>query len=209
MFSSKHKAIKGMFSLKSAKKVEKVISKFFLFNEGIRCSEKSRAIREACDGEDVRVLSSSSSDDGEDTDDADDNDGSDGGNDNNGATTMLMEGLMMLVEANEVGAMSTNPNYYTTQDLNSSNDYLSGHDNYSRGYQSLESHMHSLSLTSGQQLERSASIRTGFSIYCMDNYDDDFVSLQFNVKMTILACIYECILSNLLYYACILIFFYR
>ena len=63
-----------MFSSKSVKKIEKVISKFFLFNEDIHRNEKSRGIREVDDdggGEDVRVLSSSSSDDGEDGDDND------------------------------------------------------------------------------------------------------------------------------------------
>ena len=34
-------------------------------------------------------------------------------------------------------------------------------------------------------------------------------SSQFNVKITTLACIYECSLCNLLYCACILIYFYR
>ena len=70
MFSSKQKTIKSMFSSKSVKKVEKVISKFFLFNEGIRRSEESRDIREA-------------DDDGEDGDD--DGDGSDDNNGGNNA----------------------------------------------------------------------------------------------------------------------------
>ena len=60
MFSSKKKTIKRMSSSDKFKKVRKAFSKF-LFNESIRCSEKSRGIREADDddGEDVRVLSSS------------------------------------------------------------------------------------------------------------------------------------------------------
>ena len=84
-----------MFLWDIFKKVKKVISKFFLFNEGIRRSEESRGIRQADDGggEDVRVLSNSNSDDG------DDNNGGEGGggdDDNNGATIMLMEELIVL-----------------------------------------------------------------------------------------------------------------
>ena len=105
MFTSKQKSIKSMFSSKSVKKVEKVISKFFLFNEGIRRSEENRNIRET-DGDDggeyVRVLFSFSSDDGEDGDDNDDGDGSDdcdgsgGDDDNNRTTIVLMEELIIL-----------------------------------------------------------------------------------------------------------------
>ena len=83
--------------------------------------------------------------------------------------------------------MSWDPNYNATQDPNSSDDYSSGQDNYSRGYYSLECHMQGLDLTSCQhygvrygcghrpQLERSASTSTSFSTYRRDNYDDDFV----------------------------------
>ena len=59
------------------------------------------------------------------------------------------------------------------------------------------------------QLERSTSTSIGLSTYRRDDYDDDFVSSQFNVKIATLTCIYECSLCNLLYCACILIFFYR
>jgi len=92
-----------MLSSDILKKVGKVISKFFLFNESIRRSEKSRDIKEADydddDGEDVRVLFSSSSDDGEDDDDDNDGDGSndgDVGDDNNGAIIVLMDELIIL-----------------------------------------------------------------------------------------------------------------
>ena len=100
MFSSKQKIIKSMFSLKSVKKVEKVISKLFLFNEGIRRNEKSRGIREVDDdGEDVRFLSSSSSNDGEDGDNNDDGDSSDGGggdDDNNRGNNSADGGLIVI-----------------------------------------------------------------------------------------------------------------
>ena len=74
-----------MFSSKSVNNVGKAISKFFFFDECIRRSEESRDIREAKDGdgENVRVLSSSSSDGGEDGDDNDGSDGSGGDDDNN------------------------------------------------------------------------------------------------------------------------------
>ena len=94
-----------MFSLDRLKKVEKVISKFFLFNEDIRHSEESRGIREADGddgGEDVRVLSNSSSNDGEDGNDNDDDDGNDDGNgsggddDNNGGNNSVDGGTYRL-----------------------------------------------------------------------------------------------------------------
>ena len=68
------------------KKNKKVISKFFLFNEDIRRSNKNKGIREADDGggEDVRVLTSSNSDGDEDGGNDDDNrDSSDTDDDNN------------------------------------------------------------------------------------------------------------------------------
>ena len=55
--------------------------------------------------------------------------------------------------------------------------------------------MQSLDLTSGQQLERSASISTSFSTYRKDNYDENFAPRRNSMKMTILACIYECIVE--------------
>ena len=100
MFPSKQKTIKNMFSSDKLKKVEKVISKFFLINEGICHSKESRGIREANDdgGEDVRVLFSSNSGDGEDGDDD-----YDGGGDNNGGNngadreTYNLEGHMQVL----------------------------------------------------------------------------------------------------------------
>ena len=76
-----------MFSSDKFKKVEKIISKFFLFNEGIRRSEKSRGVREADDGggKDARVLSNSNSEDG-------DNDDSDDGDDDNNGGNNCIEG---------------------------------------------------------------------------------------------------------------------
>jgi len=70
-----------MFSSDKFIKVGKVISKFFLFNEGICRSEKSKGVREAVDddGKNVRILSSSSSADDKDNDDDGDGDGDDGG----------------------------------------------------------------------------------------------------------------------------------
>ena len=90
MFPSKQKTIKDTFSSDKFKKVEKIISKFFLFDESICHSEKSWSVREAHDddGENVRVLSSSSSDDGEDGDN-DDGDGGDGGDDIDGKMVMM------------------------------------------------------------------------------------------------------------------------
>ena len=78
------------------------------------------------DGEDVSVLSSFSTDDGEDADD--DGDGSDDGDDNNGGNNSAYAGTYGIGRGQQGGA-TLNPNYYTTQDSNSSNDYSSGHDN--------------------------------------------------------------------------------
>ena len=120
----------------------------------------------------MKVSSSSSNDDGNDGDD--DGDDSDGGDDNNGGNNGANGETYGASGSQRGGAISTNLNYYATQDPNSSDIYLSGHDNYSRGYQSFESHMYGLSLASGQQLERSTS-STGFFTYRKDNYDDNFM----------------------------------
>ena len=96
MFSSKQKTIKSMFSAESVKKVEKSISKFFIFNEGICCSEENGGVREAGDddGEDTRILSSSSNDECEDGDDdgSDDDDNNNGGNNGTDGRTYSLEG---------------------------------------------------------------------------------------------------------------------
>jgi len=90
MFSLKQKTIKNMFPSDNVKKNEKVISKFFLFKEGIHRSEENKDVREADDdvGENVRVLSNSNSDDDKDGDDDgdDDNDNNGGHNDAYGRT---------------------------------------------------------------------------------------------------------------------------
>jgi len=119
----------------------------------------------------VRVLSSSSCDDGEDDNDGDDSDSDDADDDNNGGNNGAYGGTYGVGGSQRVCRQIQ---MIITQDLNSSDDYSSGYDNYSRSYLSLESHM--LGLTSGQQLERSTNTSTGFSTYCRNNYDDDFVS---------------------------------
>ena len=119
MFPSKQKTIKSMFSSKGIKKVEKDISKFFLFNEDIHCSEENRSIIEADDDggdKDVRVLSNSSSDDGEDGDDNDDGDGSGGDDDNNGGNNSADKGTYSLEGYMQILSLTSDQYYGVTYD---------------------------------------------------------------------------------------------
>ena len=106
-----------MFSSDRFKKVEKVISKFFFFNEGIHHSEESRGIRETNNddgGKDVRILSSSSSDDGEDGDDNDDNDGSGGDDDNNEGNNSADRGTYSLEGHMQMLSLTSGQHYDVT-----------------------------------------------------------------------------------------------
>ena len=111
-------------------------------------SEESRGIREADDdGEDVRVLSNSSSDDSENGDDNDDGDDSDvgdgsGGNDNNGGNNSDDRGTYSL-ESHTQGLSLTSNQHYGV--------------GYGYDYR--------------PQLERSTSISIGLSTYRKDYYD--------------------------------------
>jgi len=83
----------------------------------------------------VRILSSSSTVDGEDgVDDNDDdrNNDDDGDNDYNEGNNDAYGGTYGVGGSQRGGVMPWDPNYYATEDSNSSYNYSSGHDSYSR-----------------------------------------------------------------------------
>jgi len=121
----------------------------------------------------------SSSNDGEDGDDNDDGDGSGSDDDNNRGNNCVDGGIYSL--EGHIQGLSLSDQYYGVR--------------YGYDYR--------------PQLKRSMSTSIGLSTFHRDDYDDDFVSQsQFNVEITTVACIYEYVLCNLLYCACILICFY-